>query len=112
MVAKGAFGVSPQPQPGIRRVFWRVNLWLDATFAFAMLEPWELVIVWSIIALVTLLFWVSVFTYLPAQTSYMARRFAYYVYGDEGADPLAGVKGAVGAVVGRGIGAVRGRSEL
>lgn len=64
----------------------------------------------STLTIITLLFWFSVYTYLPAHLAYLSRRYAYYVYGDEAAHldyfvPRVGEW--VGGHVGRGIGEVR-----
>lgn len=60
--------------------------------------------------IITLLFWFSVYTYLPGHLAYLSRRYAYYVYGDEAAHldyfvPRVGEW--VGSQVGRRIGEVR-----
>jgi hypothetical protein len=37
---------------------------------------------------ITLVFWISVFAYLPGHLAHLSRRFAYYVFEDENADLL------------------------
>lgn len=39
----------------------------------------------AICTCVTVVFWWSVYNYLPAHVAYLSRRLAYYLYGDEGA---------------------------
>jgi len=56
-----------------------------------MLEPWEVALVWSILVLLTSLLYISVLTYLPSHLTFLRRRFAYYVYGDENATLFAGL---------------------
>jgi hypothetical protein len=40
----------------------------------------------SVFTSITLVFWLSVFAYLPGHLAHLSRRFAYYVFEDENAD--------------------------
>ncbi|WVQ86064.1 hypothetical protein IAT38_008232 [Cryptococcus sp. DSM 104549] len=77
---------TPRPPPGIRRRLWDWSMWFQSTFALSMMQPWEKAVILSTLSIVTLLFWISVYTYLPNHLAYLSRRFAYYVYGDETAE--------------------------
>ena len=78
---------------------------LESTFGLAMMETWEKVLICThIISLfslhliltqtfidgaflsITLLFWLSFFTYYPGHLAYLSRRFSYYVFEDESVD--------------------------
>ncbi|KIR35671.1 hypothetical protein I352_01948 [Cryptococcus deuterogattii MMRL2647] len=101
---------TPRPPPGIRRKLWEWSTKFECTFALSMMQPWEKAVIWSTLTIITLLFWFSVYTYLPGHLAYLSRRYAYYVYGDEAAHldyfvPRVGEW--VGSQVGRSIGEVR-----
>ncbi|WVQ86063.1 hypothetical protein IAT38_008231 [Cryptococcus sp. DSM 104549] len=75
----------PRPPPGFRRRLWKWSIRFQSTFALATMDPWEKVVTLSFFSIVTLLFWISVYLYLPANLAYFFRRVAYYIHGDEAA---------------------------
>ncbi|WWC89282.1 uncharacterized protein L201_004203 [Kwoniella dendrophila CBS 6074] len=82
----------PRPSPGIRRVIWNQRMWLESTFAMSMMQTWEKALIVTVLALVTLLVWFSLYTYFPSHVKYLAKRWSYYVYGDETVEVSAPIK--------------------
>ena len=44
----------------------------------------------AVCLIATLIFWWSVYNYLPSHIAYLARRLSYYIHGDENAAILGG----------------------
>ncbi|WRT66412.1 uncharacterized protein IL334_003368 [Kwoniella shivajii] len=96
-----------RPPPGIRRVIWNQRIWLESTFATSMMQPWEVALIVTVLATVTLLIWFSIYTYLPSHIAYLARRWSYYVYGDENVEVTAPIKIWIRSQFGKAFGGVR-----
>lgn len=58
--------------------------------------------------IVTITFWMSVYTYSPSHIAYLSRRFAYYVYDDETVDISRVFKEWIGAQFGKISHGIRG----
>ncbi|KLT40944.1 hypothetical protein CC85DRAFT_286977 [Cutaneotrichosporon oleaginosum] len=84
-----------QPPRGIRRYLWKKGVQIDAHLCFAMLEWWEALLIALMVLPVTLFFWYSCYAYFPGHIRYLSRRFAYYVYGDDSVDLVAGARAYV-----------------
>ncbi|KAL7416784.1 hypothetical protein BDY24DRAFT_378242 [Mrakia frigida] len=76
------------PPPGLRRFFWRQRIWFEATFGLAMLDTWEIIMVYSILLFFTSFLLLSIYYYLPTHVSFLRRRAAYYITGDESSSLL------------------------
>ncbi|PWN47818.1 hypothetical protein IE53DRAFT_390028 [Violaceomyces palustris] len=63
------------------------NVW--ATFAFGMLEPWEIVLIITVASIITLLLWYSLLYHFPSHIRTVVRRAAYYIYGSAHHHPQA-----------------------
>lgn len=118
----------PLRPPGSRlgNFMWRCKMWIWTTFAFSMLEPWEIMLLCTcpsiviarppadiIICKVTIfsVFFILVITglfrYLPLQLVFMKRRAAYYLWGQEVEPLLMGIAIEwIERLVGSGSGAV------
>ncbi|TYJ54386.1 hypothetical protein B9479_004974 [Cryptococcus floricola] len=99
-----------RPPPGFRRKLWDWSTTFEVTFALSMMQPWEKAVIWTTLALITLLFWFSLYSYLPAHVTYLQRRYAYYVYGDENVELdwfIGRVKDLVETQMSRGAGEVQ-----
>ncbi|KDQ10709.1 hypothetical protein BOTBODRAFT_84035, partial [Botryobasidium botryosum FD-172 SS1] len=65
-----------------RTLLWRARIWVEATFALSMLEPWEKLLVVSVFLIVTVLLSAGVYRYMPHHLNFIARRARYYLLGD------------------------------
>ncbi|KAF9450370.1 hypothetical protein P691DRAFT_665454 [Macrolepiota fuliginosa MF-IS2] len=68
----------------LRMFLWRQRMWFESTFVLSMLEPWEKVLLLSIIGISFLLIVTALFKYLPHHIDVMQRRAVYYLWGQEG----------------------------
>ncbi|EPQ27439.1 uncharacterized protein PFL1_04977 [Pseudozyma flocculosa PF-1] len=55
------------------------NVW--ATYSLGMLEPWEIVLVVTVVSVVSALLWYSLFYHFPTHFRKVVRRAIYYIYG-------------------------------
>jgi len=62
---------------------WRCKMWVWTTFAFSMLEPWEIILLLTIFSVFFLLVITGLFKYLPQQLVFLQLRSAYYLWGQE-----------------------------
>ncbi|WWC62009.1 uncharacterized protein I303_104596 [Kwoniella dejecticola CBS 10117] len=97
----------PRPPPGMRRMIWNQRIWLESTFATSMMQPWEKALIVTVLTFVTLLIWFSIYTYLPSHIEYLAKRWSYYVYGDETVEVSAPIKAWIRVQVGRLVGGIK-----
>ncbi|KAN0065681.1 hypothetical protein ACQY0O_000811 [Thecaphora frezii] len=58
-----------------------------ATFSLGMLEPWEVILVLTVVTVVTALLWYSLFYHFPSHLQRVVRRAIYYIYGYTPASP-------------------------
>ncbi|KAF9067745.1 hypothetical protein BDP27DRAFT_1328340 [Rhodocollybia butyracea] len=71
----------PKSQSKFAYLLWRIQMWIEGTFALAMLEPWEKILM---IFLTTFtLMATGIFRYLPQHISVMKGRAVYYLWGNE-----------------------------
>jgi len=61
-------------------------MWVEATFALSMLEPWEKVLVVTIVLLLMTLVLTGLYQYMPQHLVVMQHRATYYLFGQEGAE--------------------------
>ncbi|EKM77589.1 hypothetical protein AGABI1DRAFT_108085 [Agaricus bisporus var. burnettii JB137-S8] len=69
---------------GIRMFLWRQRMWFESTFVLSMLEPWEKVLLLSILIFSSLLIVTALFKYLPHHLNVMHHRAVYYIWGQDG----------------------------
>ncbi|ETW75459.1 hypothetical protein HETIRDRAFT_331489 [Heterobasidion irregulare TC 32-1] len=71
------------PRSKLGALLWRKRIWFETTFGASVLEPWEKTLFYTVLALVSTLFWAWVYKYLPHQLMSMALRARYYVSGEQ-----------------------------
>ncbi|KAF9004589.1 hypothetical protein BDQ17DRAFT_1213966, partial [Cyathus striatus] len=76
------------PKSRLGLFFWRQRMWFESTFVLSMLEPWEKVLLLSILAITFTLLMSGIFTYLPRHVLLMQRRAVYYLWGQDGDERL------------------------
>ncbi|KXN85977.1 hypothetical protein AN958_10649 [Leucoagaricus sp. SymC.cos] len=67
-----------------RMFLWRQRMWFESTFVLSMLEPWEKVLLLSILTMFCVLVVLGLFMYLPHHIDVMQHRAVYYLWGQEG----------------------------
>ncbi|KAL0958831.1 hypothetical protein HGRIS_014148 [Hohenbuehelia grisea] len=72
------------PKSGLAYVFWRWRMWFESTFVLSMLEPWEKILLLTIIAVFFILVTTGLVKYFPQHLMIMRRRSTYYLWGQEG----------------------------
>lgn len=100
------FSFTRRPKTKTREFFWRWRIWIEATFALTVYEPWEKVVVCkcsplvpngtlnppslftlSILVTIFAILFVAMLTlmvnYLPRQLIFMRRRTMYYLWGED-----------------------------
>ncbi|EIN05473.1 hypothetical protein PUNSTDRAFT_115908 [Punctularia strigosozonata HHB-11173 SS5] len=70
------------PEGALQRFVWRRKIWIEVTFGLSVLEPWEKALVWSVFALMTVLFVTGFYRLMPQHLDLVHRRTVYYVTGD------------------------------
>jgi len=93
-IAASTFSPLPKPRPDftalrkptspISLFFWRRRIWFESTFVLSLLEPWEKLLIISILAMTCMLVLTGLFKYLPQHIIIMQRRAMYYIWGQEG----------------------------
>ncbi|OCH92423.1 hypothetical protein OBBRIDRAFT_698293, partial [Obba rivulosa] len=71
------------PRNALARALWRRRVWFETTFALSMLQPWEKVLVMTILYATILLLCTGVALYLPQHLDFLRARAAYYFLGRE-----------------------------
>ncbi|EPS98474.1 hypothetical protein FOMPIDRAFT_1105858, partial [Fomitopsis schrenkii] len=71
------------PRSKFAAFLWRRRLWVEATFALSMMEPWEKVVVACVFWLLMALFLTGVYLYFPHHVRYVCSRARYYLSGRE-----------------------------
>ncbi|KAL4255034.1 hypothetical protein AB1N83_013545 [Pleurotus pulmonarius] len=71
------------PKSELARAFWRWHIRMEASFAITVMEPWEKVVVLSVLAILFTLIVVSLIKFVPRQLITMQRRAVYYIWGHE-----------------------------
>jgi len=74
------------PKSALGAFLWRRKMWVEATFALSMLEPWEKLLVVTIVLLIMTLVLTGLYQYMPHHLAVMQRRSTYYLFGQEGAE--------------------------
>ncbi|WVN89727.1 uncharacterized protein L203_104957 [Cryptococcus depauperatus CBS 7841] len=92
----------PRPPPGLRRKLWEWTTKFEVTFALSMMQPWEKAVIWCIFAIAGFLLYLSLL-YLPGDLSYLLRRYAYYIYGDEDVAIWGSIKDWIAAELWKGV---------
>jgi len=71
------------PKSALGAFLWRRQMWFEATFALSMLEPWEKILVVSIVLLLMTLVLTGLYQYMPHHLVVMQRRATYYLFGQD-----------------------------
>ncbi|KIM43574.1 hypothetical protein M413DRAFT_443500 [Hebeloma cylindrosporum] len=77
------FSFTKRPKTKTREFFWRWRIWVEATFALTVYEPWEKVVVLTIFAILFVAMLTLMVNYLPRQLVFMRRRTMYYLWGED-----------------------------
>ncbi|TRM59096.1 hypothetical protein BD626DRAFT_550493 [Schizophyllum amplum] len=72
----------PQTNSRVVMMLWRWKIWVEGTFIFSMLEPWEKILIASIFLVLLSLIFMALFKYLPQHLIVMHRRAVYYLWGE------------------------------
>ncbi|EJC98059.1 uncharacterized protein FOMMEDRAFT_32255 [Fomitiporia mediterranea MF3/22] len=72
-----------QPEGFIAKTLWRLWMKTKATFAFSMLEAWEIILIFVITGIVTVLVTIALVRYLPYTILSASRRAHYYLSGQD-----------------------------
>ncbi|KAI0367258.1 hypothetical protein BV20DRAFT_950525 [Pilatotrama ljubarskyi] len=86
--ASALFGIDLPYRPPKNRVgayLWRWRLWIETTIGLSLLEPWEKILVLTIIYLLLTLVLTGLYK-LPQQATLVHRRLLYYFFGNEDVD--------------------------
>ncbi|PWN19396.1 hypothetical protein BCV69DRAFT_284029 [Microstroma glucosiphilum] len=74
-----------QPIKWVRWLNWRINIWLQASFAGGMLTDWESLSVAFVTLLLVIVLLYALFFQFPATVRALHKRATYYIYGNYGA---------------------------
>ncbi|EIM83966.1 uncharacterized protein STEHIDRAFT_148699 [Stereum hirsutum FP-91666 SS1] len=69
------------PSAPLSAMIWRCRIWFEATFVFTMLEPWEKAFLMTLFTIITSLFVIGVYKYLPYHLQFLYQRGMYYLLG-------------------------------
>ncbi|KAG5636483.1 hypothetical protein H0H81_007848 [Sphagnurus paluster] len=72
------------PKSAIGLFFWRRRMWFESTFVLSMLEPWEKLMLLTMLGITLILVMTGLVKYLPQHLVIMQRRAVYYLWGQEG----------------------------
>lgn len=72
------------PKSPVALYFWRWRMWFESTFVLSMLEPWEKIMLLTILFILITLFMTGVFNFMPQHLERMHQRAVYYLWGQEG----------------------------
>ncbi|KAF9007740.1 hypothetical protein BDZ89DRAFT_917749, partial [Hymenopellis radicata] len=72
------------PKSPVALFFWRWRMWFESTFVLSMLEPWEKILLLTILSISITLFMTAALKYMPQHLERMQRRAVYYLSGQEG----------------------------
>ncbi|KAI6155743.1 hypothetical protein BKA82DRAFT_119950 [Pisolithus tinctorius] len=70
----------------LRHYLWRRKVLIETTFAINALEPWEKMILFSVLSLLAFLLFRGVCCIFPSQLFIVQQRAAYYLWGNDTAD--------------------------
>ncbi|KAI0354047.1 hypothetical protein OH77DRAFT_1457071 [Trametes cingulata] len=90
--ASALFGIDLPYRPPKNRVgafLWRWRLWIETTIGLSLLEPWEKILVLTIIYLLLTLVFTGLYKFVPQQAPLVYRRLLYYFFGNEEMDVAA-----------------------
>ncbi|CEL51978.1 hypothetical protein RSOLAG1IB_00515 [Rhizoctonia solani AG-1 IB] len=73
--------LSRTPSSVVKRFLWRRQIWFESTFALSMLEPWEKMLIMSVLVFIGSLFITGAFRYLPNHILTMTKRASFYITG-------------------------------
>ncbi|KAH7919520.1 hypothetical protein BV22DRAFT_1022881 [Leucogyrophana mollusca] len=59
------------------------KLMLETTFGISVMEPWEKLVFFTILSLLTLLFFTGLYRFLPQSLIDFQRRLSYYLWGHQ-----------------------------
>ncbi|KII85326.1 hypothetical protein PLICRDRAFT_144982 [Plicaturopsis crispa FD-325 SS-3] len=76
------------PNSRVGAFLWRRRMWFESTFALSMLEPWEKLLLITIMGLLWVFLLIGLFNYLPRHVVEMQQRTVYYLWGQEGDERL------------------------
>ncbi|OCH92425.1 hypothetical protein OBBRIDRAFT_726809 [Obba rivulosa] len=71
------------PRSGPAALLWRKRIWFETTFGFSFLEPWEKVMMVTIVYTLLTLVLTGLYKFLPQYLTLLQRRTAYYLHGHE-----------------------------
>ncbi|THH16311.1 hypothetical protein EW146_g4310 [Bondarzewia mesenterica] len=71
------------PSSHLGAFLWRKRVWLEVTFGVSVLEPWEKILYITVLTVLSSLFGIWIYKYLPHQLSTTYARARYYVSGQE-----------------------------
>jgi len=83
-----SFTRRPSSSNLVARFFWRKRMWFESTFVLSMLEPWEKILLLTILAVLFVLVFTGILKYLPHHLVVMRGRAVYYLWGQEGDERL------------------------
>jgi len=72
----------PRPKNAVGLFLWRRQMWFESTFALSMLEPWEKLLVMSILITLMTLVMTGLYSYMPHRVVEIQRRALYYLFGE------------------------------
>ncbi|PPR01195.1 hypothetical protein CVT26_016076 [Gymnopilus dilepis] len=81
-------GFTKPPSSKLGIFFWRCRMWFESTFVLSMLEPWEKVLLLTVLGFLFTLLFSGVFMYLPHHLKFLQQRAVYYLWGQEGDERL------------------------
>ncbi|KAI0764684.1 hypothetical protein C8Q74DRAFT_1205469 [Fomes fomentarius] len=72
------------PKNPVGAFLWRQRIWIETTCGLSLLEPWEKLLVLTILHLFLTLLCTGVYKFAPQQVSQLYRRALYYLFGISG----------------------------
>ncbi|KAG6828793.1 hypothetical protein H0H92_006732 [Tricholoma furcatifolium] len=91
--------------------WWRTRIWIEATFAFSVMEDSEKYVLFTVFAITFILIVTGLVKYLPQRLAVMQQRAVYYIWGQGDERLLRQWLGVGVSVANAGVGDVRAHYE-
>ncbi|KAK0455467.1 uncharacterized protein EV420DRAFT_571828 [Desarmillaria tabescens] len=72
------------PKSKVALFFWRWRIWFESTFVLSMLEPWEKIMLLTILFICSSFVLSALFKYIRQDIGGVQQRVVYYLLGQEG----------------------------
>ncbi|KAH8114484.1 hypothetical protein DFH11DRAFT_1594743 [Phellopilus nigrolimitatus] len=72
-----------QPSGLVSGFIWRIWIWTETTFALSLMEPWEIILIFIVVGIMTMVLTVGLVRYFPHTIMAALQRAQYYFSGSD-----------------------------